>query len=61
MSEAGHVLVVVVHPLHPAGQRPTRGEVEGLQGGAGVQQLGQGLETHPGVGEVQFPANNIKH
>ena len=45
----------MVHPLHPAGQGPAGGEVEGLQGPAGVQQLRQGLETHPSVGEVQFP------
>ena len=56
LSEAAHVLRVVVHPLHAAGQSPAGGQVEGLQGGAGIQQLGQRLETYTSVGEVQFPA-----
>ena len=60
MSQAADILRVVVHPLHTAGQSSAGGEVERLQGGAGVQQLRQGLETHASVGEVQFPAM-IKH
>ena len=45
-GEAGHVLPVVVHPLHATRQGPAGGEVEGLQGWAAVQQLRQRLQTH---------------
>ena len=55
LGEAGDVLPVVVHPLHAARQRPAGGEVERLQGGTAVQQLGQSLQTHPGSIQVQLP------
>ena len=45
----------MVHPLHAARQRPAGGEVERLQGGTAVQQLGQSLQTHPGSIQVQLP------
>ena len=45
----------MIHPLHAPGQGPAGGEVEGLEGAAGLQEFGERLETHSSAGEVQFP------
>ena len=55
LGEAGHVLPVVVHPLHAARQCTAGGEVERLKGGAAIQQLRQRLQTHPSPIQVQLP------
>ena len=55
LGEPGHVLAVVVHPFHAARQGTAGGEVEGLQGGAAVQQLCQRLQAHPSPIQVQLP------
>ena len=55
LGEAGHVLPVVVHPLHAARQRPARRQVQRLQSWAAVQQLCQSLQAHPSSIQVQLP------
>ncbi len=47
----------MVHALHAARQRATRGQVQRAQRGAAAQQAGQRFQVHARTGQVQLSKN----